>query len=336
MQDNTVKNYIIGIDGGGTKSHLAVFDKSGKLVTVGKHGPLNHEVMQDSFTQLESELSDFIKDTLSGIGATLEDVAFAVLGIAGADTEKQHEIISGIIKRIGLKEFVLCNDAFLGVPAGCKGGIGICAINGTGFSIAAVDNSSATVQVGGLGPYSNDCGGSSWFSWKLLAAVYGELFKCEPKTLMTERLFERLGINDAKLYVDKITSDMAEGKITLSELNIMVFDAVALGDEVAISFLKESAHHYAGGITYLAKTLDFPVDQTLYITFAGSVFVKEKTSTLPNMIKEELSKRLSGRTIEFHKLHTVPVAGAVYWASKEAGFNIDIDSISDSLRKAGL
>ncbi|MCL2718358.1 MAG: hypothetical protein FWE14_06225 [Lachnospiraceae bacterium] len=331
-----MKNLIIGIDGGGTKSHLAVFDQTGKCVTVGKHGPLNHEVMEDSFTQLEKELSAFIKETLAGIGAVPADVAFAVMGIAGVDTEKQHAVISAMVERIGLPHFILCNDAFLGVPAGCKGGVGICAINGTGSSMAAVDHSNATVQVGGIGPYSNDCGGSSWYSFKLLGAVYGELFKFEPKTIMTRMLFERLGIKDAKDYVEKITADIEDGSLTLSELNIMVFQAVAQNDPVAISFLQESAEHYAGGIAHLASTLDFPDDQSLYVTLAGSVFVKEKTQNLLDLLKFEIAKRLPRRNVEFQKLHTVPVAGAVYWAGKEAGFKIDIDIISKSLAEAGL
>ena len=331
-----MRKLIIGIDGGGTKSHLAVFDQNGKCVAVGKHGPLNHEVMEYAFVQLEKELSALIKDTLVSIDATPADVAFAVLGLAGMDTEKQHKIISAMVDRIGLSRYILCNDAFLGVPAGCPGGIGICAINGTGSTMAAVDHSGATVQVGGIGMYSNDCGGGSWFGTKLLGAVYGELFKCEKKTIMTEMLLSRLGVNDSKDYVETITTDMENDNINMCDLNLMFFDAVAKGDEVALDCLNESAGHYSGGIAHLANTLDFPDDRTLHITFAGSVFVKEKTKTLPRLIINEVDKKIPSKNLEFHMLKTVPVAGAVYWASKEAGFDIDINVISEALAEAGL
>ena len=331
-----MKKYIVGIDGGGTKSHLAVFDRSGQCVAAMKHGPLNHEVMDDAFNQLEKELTAYIVDTLASIGATTKDVAFAMIGLAGVDTNTQHKIVSAIINRIGITDYILCNDAFLGVPAGCPGGVGICAINGTGSSMAAIDCSSNTVQVGGLGHFSNDCAGSSHYGCKLLAAVYGELFKCEPKTPMTGLLFERLGISDSKDYVDKITSEVESGRITLSDLNIMFFEAVALNDEVTYGVLKESAEHYAGGISYLAKNLDFPTDRTLYVTLAGSIFVKEKTGKLLDIVTKEVCKRLPGRTVEFNILRTVPVAGAVYLAGKEAGFNIELEKISKSLALVGL
>ena len=332
---DSMKNYLIGIDGGGTKSHLAIFDQNGQLVTIGKYGPLNHEVMEGSFTQLEKELSSFIENTLASVDAKVTDVAFAVMGIAGVDTKNQHAIVSAIVERIGFKKYILCNDAFLGVSAGCPGGVGICAINGTGSSMAAVDHSKTTVQVGGLDNLSNDCGGGSWFGTRLLAAVYEELFKCEAKTMMTEMVFDWFGIRDADEFVEKI-ANIDEDKAMMYELNIMTFKAAAANDPVAISILQKSADHYAGGITYLAKTLDFPVDKTLHITLAGSVFAKEKTHVLPDLLAALVAKRLPGRAIEFHKLTTVPVAGAVYWAGKEAGYKIEMETITKSLSEAGL
>jgi len=325
------KKYVLGIDGGGTKSHLAVFDRAGQFIALGKHGPLNHEVLEGSFAQLEQELSAFILETLNGAGITPDEIAFAVMGIAGVDTKKQHGIIKAMVERIGLADFILCNDAFLGVPAGCKDGFGICAINGTGASIAAIDHQGTMVQVGGIGDICNDCGGSTWYGTKLLGAVYGELFKCEPKTVMTEMLFERLGVNGPLDYVESITTQIEEETVTFSELNMMFFDAVSKGDPMAISFLQESAEYYAGGIAHLAMSLDFPADKTLYLTVAGSVFVKEKTRNLLDLLEAEIKKRLPGRSFKLNKLETVPVSGAAYWASKEAGFLLSIDVISKSL-----
>lgn len=331
-----MKKLIFGIDGGGTKSHMAVFDQCGQCVTIGKRGSLNHENMKDSFTQLEKELSAFIKDTLAGIGAAPTDVAYAVMGIAGVDTLKQHATISAMVDRVGLPHYILCNDALLGVPAGCADGVGICAINGTGSSLAAIDHRNVTVQMGGIGYISNEAGGSGWFGTKLLGAVYGELFKCEPKTIMTAMIFERLGISDVKDYIEKITSCIEDGSVKLNELNLMLFKAVALNDPVALDALRESAEHYAGGIAHLAKTMDFPADQTLSVTLAGSGFVKEKTRTLPDLVADGVTKRLPGRTVEYHKLQTAPVAGAVHWASKEAGCKMEIEAIAKSLAEAGL
>ncbi|MDR2547768.1 MAG: hypothetical protein LBC96_09755 [Lachnospiraceae bacterium] len=331
-----MKKLIFGIDGGGTKSHMAVFDQLGQCVAIGKHGPLNHESMAGAFAQLEPELSGFIKSTLAKVNAKPEDVSYAVMGIAGVDTIKQHAIISAMVDRIGLQDYLLCNDAFLGIPAGCPGGVGICAINGTGSTMAAIDHSGRTVQIGGIGAFSNDCGGSSWFGERLLAAVYGDLFKCETNTVMTGMLMECLGVTDADDYVEAITKQFEDGTISYASINRMVFEAAAEDDEMAIRILDESAAHYAGGITYLATNMDFPAEETLHVTLAGSVFVKEKVRVLPNLLAAKVHDRLPGRKAIFHPLATVPVAGAVYLASIKAGFDLDIAAISKALAENGL
>lgn len=326
-----MKNLIFGIDGGGTKSHLAVFDQTGQCLAFSKHGPLNHEVMEGSYTQLESELSTLINETLSRIDATVEDISFAVMGIAGVDTEKQQQTVSAIFNRIGVANYILLNDAYLGVPAGCPGGVGICAINGTGSSMAAIDHSGTTMQVGGIGSLTNDCGGGSWFGNRLLGLVYSDLFKCGTKTIMTQYLLDELEIKHKSEYIEKVTAALDNGTLELAYLNRHIFKAAGEGDEAALRILNESADHYVGGIAYLAANLNFPPDKTLHITLAGSNFVREEVRILPDLITAKVKEKLKSHPISFNTLKTVPVAGAVYLAAQKAGFSIDIKKISNEL-----
>lgn len=322
---------IMGIDGGGTKSHLGLFDTRGKCVGVSVHGPLNHENMEGSFEQLEKELYDYIMGALAAAGATVNDVIYGFFGLAGVDTRRQHKLISGMLRDIGLERFTLCNDAYLGVAAGCPEGVGICAINGTGSTMAAVDHSGAHVQIGGIGELSNDCGGSSWYGKKVLGAVYGELFKSEQTTLLSGNIFDMIGIRSKNDYTETITAMYAEDEVFVNYLNRLVFEIADMGDTVAMNILKISAEHYAGGITHLVSSMDFPKDKTVYVTLAGSVFVKEKVRILPNLIEEFVRNRLMNHSIKFLSLDTVPVAGAVFWAFQNAGIHMDMEVITAAL-----
>jgi N-acetylglucosamine kinase-like BadF-type ATPase len=190
--------------------------------------------------------------------------------------------------------------------------------------------------VGGIGAFSNDCGGSSWFGVKLLAAVFGELFKCEPKTAMTGMMMKNLGVTDPADYVETLTTQFEEGKHSYASLNRLVFEAADGGDEIAIRILAESANHYAGGIQYLATHYDFPANETLHVALAGSVFTKEKVRVLPDLLAASVGERLPGRAVAFHILNTVPVAGAAFLASLKAGFTIPIATISQALAEEGL
>ena len=329
-----MKKLIIGIDGGGTKSHLAIFDETGKPVCFKARGTLNHEVISGSFASLEEVLPEFLHSALSEIGAGIGDVAYSVFGLAGVDLQWQYEHIKGILLKTGFASdrFTLCNDAFLGVPAGCPGGIGICAINGTGSTMAAIDNKGKMFQLGGLGYLTDDCGGSSWFGEQVLAVVYNALFKCTPATLLTDMMFECLDVTHKNHYLETLTTKL-HTEVFLHEFNRLVFQAAAKGDETAIGIIGRSAEHYAGGIAHLIMNMDFPQNQVTHVTFAGSVFVKEKVQLLPDLIKQRVGELTGNRPVEFHTLASPPVAGALFRAAQKAGFDIGIEMIKEGLPK---
>ena len=78
--------YVLGMDAGGTKSHLVLFDTDGRLAGTAVWGTLNHEMLPGSFTQLKEELGRFVAAGLSPLSLFAGDVDCAVFGVAGADT----------------------------------------------------------------------------------------------------------------------------------------------------------------------------------------------------------------------------------------------------------
>jgi len=327
---------ILGIDGGGTKSHLALFTPDGACAGTAVTGPLNHECMPGSYSEFESVLPAFILGALYSAGAGVGDVEYAVLGLAGVDTSAQHDRASNLLRDTGVKRFTLCNDAFLGVPAGCPGGAGICAINGTGSTIAAIDHSGVAVQVAGVGEITGDLGGSGWYVMQMISSVYSEMYKFGKPTAMREGLFALTGITRKEEYVDFFSGKLADGALDITAAACVLFDAAEAGDEVALEILDRSAEHYAGSISYLAANLDFPADKKLYVTLAGSVFTRQRVKVLPEMIGKKVCTATGGRPFEFLFLDAPPVAGAVLWASKKAGFDIPMESIRKGMASAGL
>ncbi|MCL2637091.1 MAG: hypothetical protein FWD48_01855 [Oscillospiraceae bacterium] len=328
-----MSKYILGVDGGGTKSHLALFDENGACVSFKECGTLNHECMPGSFGELEVVLPDMVLNVLSSSRVDISDVAFCVLGIAGADTKSQHETIADIIRKAGIESFALYNDSFLGVAAGCPSGIGICAINGTGSTMAALDYSGKSFQLGGMGLFTDDCGGSTWYGEQVIGVVYNTLFKCAKPTMLKDLFFNHAMFSSKEDYLEELLDKLDSTEIFISDFNRMVFEAASKGDETAMDILRRSAEHYAGGIAHLAKELDFPQDKPLQVALAGSVFVKEKTKILPELIEARVSELLGGRKAEFCALDSPPVAGAVLWAAREAGFDFTLEKIKEELAK---
>jgi len=327
---------ILGVDGGATKSHLVIFDDNGNCVGSEAYGPLNHEVMEGSYTELGERLGEFLPRAVKNAGAAVGDIAYAVFGIAGVDTDAQQVLISDIIRKVGFKAQITCNDAFLGVAAGCPNCVGICAINGTGFKLAAIDNNGNAIQTCGLGPFTDDLGGGTWYGLRAISSVYNELYKLGRPTSMRETLFDMIGISKKEEYLEILTEKYHENELDSVALNSVVFNAAAEGDAVALGILEESAEQYAGAIARLIMDMDFPVDKSVHVTLAGSVFVKQKVKLLQDFIKMRVDDALSGRSVEYTCLDAPPVAGAVMWAAQKAGFDIELASVKAGIVATGL
>ena len=305
--------YVIGVDIGATKSHLAIFDTEGNYIDLGHWGPLNHEVLPGSYDQFKDEFRQFASQVMSKNGIKTNEVSNVVLGVAGVDTKIQNGIIGDILK-LYFERFTLVNDAFLGIPAGNSKGTGICAINGSGCTLAGINGKGEMLQIGGVGAISDDTGGGGYMGERLLSSVYRELFRRGEPTLMTSLLFEKLGINSKYDYVEKIYEKTLDGSFSLHSSNSIIFEAAAQNDPLAISILLEISASYANGISCMIEELRFPPEEELFVIFAGSVFVKGEHPLLLDSLKAKISNDNPGRNFVYKKLEVPNVAGAVIWA----------------------
>jgi len=326
-----MSEYVLGVDAGATKSKLAIFEETGKKIGLYSWGPLNHESLPGSFGQLEEELGQFVGQSLVEAGIRMEEVRYAVFGLAGVDTRGQHTIISAIIKRIGIKDFTLVNDGFLGVPAGSPVGYGISAINGTGESIFGLNRVGRTFQIGGCGFLSGDMGGGGELAQRVFAAAYRELFRMGPKTLLTELLLRELAVTDPHDLIETIYEKMKDPSFRIRDFNRLLFEGAAKCDKVAVEAMREIAWNYAGGIAFMAKELEFSMDETLPVIFAGSVFVKGEDLKLLNFLKQRLRELLPGYQLEFVRFDKPPVAGAIVWALQHLGMEGCLELVCSQL-----
>jgi N-acetylglucosamine kinase-like BadF-type ATPase len=315
VSEPEMKEFVIGVDIGATKSHLALFDTEGTLIDFDRWGPLNHEGLPGSFAQFEDELSQFVSRCLSKNGIAIDRLAYSVFGIAGDDTKSQHATISEILRKLGFERFTLANDAFLGVPAGSPDMTGICAINGTGCTLAGINREGKMLQIGGVSYISADYGGGGIMGRRAVSAVYSELFRKGEPTSMTGVLLKKLRISSKYDFVDKMYEKIADGSLSVNNFcSRLLFEAAAENDMVASKILRDVGISYAGGISCMIDDLSFRKEDELNIVFAGSVFVKGEHPLIVDTIKETVGKDSAGFNIKYTLLDLPPVAGAVIWA----------------------
>ena len=320
--------YVLGIDGGGTKTHCALYDADTGRLDMLPWGPTNHEGMAGGLDELPGVLREMFKALLTRNNIGMNDIEMGVLGLAGTDTTEQHRIISGILTGLGLRRFVLCNDAYLGVKAGSVGGYGVCAISGTGCCITGIDAKGGQVQVGGLGAYTGDCGGGSMMGPRAVGLVYSQLFREQPFTALTTAIFRWLDVTDKHDFIDLLTDRLSKdhAKTTL-ELCRILYTTAAEGDETALGLLEESGVSYAGGIAGAISDLSFASDEPIEIVFAGSLFTKCECDHVQKTAETLLRQRFPQKELRFVTLDVPNVAGAVLWALSELGITDRRDNV---------
>ena len=75
--------FILGVDGGATKTLAVVGDDTGRILGAGLGGPTNYQII--GIEPAMSNLNSAVRGALSYAGISMDKVDCAVFGLAGAD-----------------------------------------------------------------------------------------------------------------------------------------------------------------------------------------------------------------------------------------------------------
>ncbi|TCL70084.1 N-acetylglucosamine kinase-like BadF-type ATPase [Hydrogenispora ethanolica] len=309
--------FVLGVDGGTTKTHCALFDTDGERIDFLPFGPTNHERLAGSFNELEEKLRELVREILGRNQLAIADLAASVFGLSGVDARFQREKIAQILRNIGFSRFILCNDAYLGVKAGSRSGMGIGVINGTGCSVCGIDPAGRMLQLNGQGEITGEPGGGGYLGSRATQAAYNFLFRGGPATRITDLLWQRLGIRSKFDLIDCLREKLEYGGLRLADLAPVIFQAANYGDRVALAILETMGTEIAASVNGVVRELAFAPDQPLEIVLAGSIAVKGENPAALNRLQREVRAAQPGRVLNFIVLNQSPVAGAVVWALQE-------------------
>lgn len=317
-----MRKYILGIDGGGTKSQCSLFSVQGEMVDLLNWGTTNHECLPGGMKQFPAELKALTETILQRNEISSSEIEYAVLGLAGVDTMEQHRQISNIIRELGFRDFLLCNDSYLGIKGGVQSGNGICVINGTGCTAAGLNNKGEMLQIGGQGILTGDRGGAGSLGGMAVTAAYNQLFKLGETTIITDMILKQLGITDKYNFLDTLTDQLASGSLSLPELNRVVFDSAENGDAKARQILSEIGEDIGNCVNGMINEL-FYNETHVEVVLAGSLNVKEKCHLIQDALISRVARQNPNVHIEYSILQHPPVSGAIIWALSRTSPEID-------------
>ena len=129
---------VLGVDGGNTKTIALIARLDGTIVGWARSGSTDiHDAPGAAAAIIE--LRRAITDACVMAGAAPDDIAHAVLGLAGADCAEDADVLGAGIDDLITGPAVILNDAINAIRCGTPDGIGVSVVCGTGGAAAAVN-----------------------------------------------------------------------------------------------------------------------------------------------------------------------------------------------------
>jgi N-acetylglucosamine kinase-like BadF-type ATPase len=303
--------YILGVDGGNTKTDYFLFSVDGEFVDFYRGGTCSHEGLPDHFEGSYRVMRDALLPFLAKHHLTPANLKASVFGLAGVDTPSQKQKLESVVARLGFKEFRVVNDSMLGIKAGAPNGVGVCSINGTGTSSSGIDDEGTTLQVGGIGSIVGDEAGGSYIARQVIRSVYDAAYRFGEATSLTPIVFRELGVKVKTELMDRISEVLTTHRLDLTTLTIACFEEANKQDAVAIKILKNMADNLARSAGGVVSNLSFK--EPVHIVMAGSVWIKGSCPVMREAFEDKMAA-YTKKQCAFHILQAPPATGAVVWA----------------------
>lgn len=282
--------YLIGIDGGGTKTDCAIADLSGKIINqiVGK--PSNFLII--GIEEAIENIFALIEENLFALEADFADVKQIVIGVAGAGREEDALLLEkgfkdyAALQGIHFKGVKVLSDAHIALEGAFPDSPGCILIAGTGSILFGKDERGVIHRVGGFGRLIGDEGSGYSIGRKALNAVSKASDGRGEETLISELLNAKMNSGSPNSVINKVYNE----KLDVASVARIVITAAEEEDPIAENILDEEADELVLHIRSLMNKIQ---TDKLSVAFSGSLidnknfysdlFKRKVKSTLPNV-----------------------------------------------------
>jgi N-acetylglucosamine kinase-like BadF-type ATPase len=315
-----MSDFVVGVDGGTTKTIALVVDDRGRILGAGRGG--NSNWTGDDVEVPMRVVAATVQEALQQAAKSGDDIAVGVFGLAGADWPEDYERRTAALERSGIaRRVIVKNDALVGWRAGTRGQYGVVIAAGTGTNTAIITPDGHEWCYGYYALY----GGAGDVAQEAIRAVLREEDGRGVPTVLTSVVLNKLGHPTAEALLKAMVAGQFDRERVLS-LCPLVFEAAHNGDDVAVDIIVKQgevlAEYATAGIRRFGmQDLEFDV------VLSGGLF-KGRGPLLTDIITQAVH-RVAPRT---HIVRTrfEPAVGAVLLAYDALGIVVN-DAMYDSL-----
>ena len=278
-------SYLLGFDGGGTKTEAVLADRSGRVIARASAGPSNP--LRAGYARAWFALSEAGDRVLAKAKIHAEHLRAVCAGLGGAG---RH----GVVQRVGAflegsypnATIRVTTDLEVALEAGFGTAAGMILLAGTGSAAFGRDAAGRTTRAGGLGPWVSDEGGAFDIGRRAVRAVALSNEHRGPATALSDRLFEVHRCSHWDSLADQILKNPDD---VFPKTFPLVAELADTGDAVSCEIMMDAATALADLAVAVAHELGWRGSDFLLAKMGG---VHGRSKFLDKAIETELDRHV--------------------------------------------
>ena len=302
-------DYIIGMDGGGTKTHCIITKINGEKLFECSGNASNFLVQGTE--KVSETIYSLISECKNHLKINNEDIKAVLIGSTGAgrknDAQKLENDFNTFAEKKGVKFklFRVESDARIALEGAFSGKPGSILIAGTGSIMFGKDGKGNIVRVGGFGRFLGDEGSGYVIGKKGLVAVSKEFDGRSGHTILTEFIAEKFKIETS----EKLITEIYKNNFDIASVAPLVITAADQNDKTALKIIDEETDELILHIESMLKKINQP---KLDIVLIGGLITNKNiySKTFLNKVKNKL------KNVNVKEPDSPPEMGAVLMAQE--------------------
>jgi len=281
-------SFLIGIDGGGTKTHAVLTNLDGEKLFERFAGPSNFLILgTEKVSETILELIDSCKNHAN---ISYKDISAVLLGTTGAGRRSDAELLENAFqsflnqKSIPTINFHVESDARIALEGAFAGKPGSILIAGTGSIMFGKDQKGNIHRVGGFGRFIGDEGSGYSIGKRALTAIAKSYDGRSEKTILSDLINEKFGIPSS----EKLITEVYKNNFDIASAAPLVLYAADMGDNAAIKIIESETDELILHINAMQEKIK---EDHLDIAFIGGILSSKNfySDLFTKKIKEQIS-----------------------------------------------
>jgi glucosamine kinase len=300
--------FVLGADGGGTKTLGILADAEGKELARFQVGPGNPNVV--GVDGAAANLLDLVAGCCERATVHPHALGAVVFGLAGAGNAAMRDRLTEELRVGGAARgwerltYTLETDARVALEGAFGGEAGVVVIAGTGSNLIGKLTDGSVTTVGGWGRLLGDEGSGFAIGSEAIRAVTRDIDRRSEARLLRTMFAERFGWTTRGAIISAVYQD----KFDLASLAPLVLEAAGKGDSTARDILTTAAAQLADQLAAMVGHMGSP--SSVGVVFVGGLVDHE--TVYSQIVSETIRARIPN--VRIHPAKFPPVRGAVIMA----------------------